>query len=69
MTCRVARSFQNYARREPACCCECGSTYLEEFLTSKTVGPRLCSICAQSVVERGASKELSPEPVRCLVSS
>lgn len=69
MSCRVARSFQDYTRMEPVCCCECGSTYLELFLTSKTPGPRLCANCARSVVEGGASKELSTEPVHGLVHS
>ncbi len=69
MTCRVARSFQNYARMEPVCCCKCGSTYLEVFMTSKTPGPPLCANCARSAVESGASKGLSSEPVRGLVHS
>lgn len=59
MTCRVARSFQNHAQiqMEPVYYCECGSTHLEVFSTSNTLGPHLCPICRQSMVECGASKE------------
>lgn len=62
MTCRVARSFKNYSQMEPVSCCECGSTHLEAFLTSKALGPRLCPICAQSMVECGVSKETETRP-------
>jgi len=43
--------------------------HLEVFFTSKTFGPHLCPICAQSMVDCGVTKELGAEPVRCLVPS
>jgi hypothetical protein len=61
MTCRVARSFREYIQREPVCCSECGSTYLEVVSTSSTLGPYLCASCARSLVECEAVKdETSP---------
>lgn len=65
MTCRVARSYQNYTQMESVCCCECGSTHLEVFGASNTMGPYLCPICAQSLVGCGVAKDTSPEPARC----
>jgi hypothetical protein len=70
MTCRVARSYHNPTQPiDLVSCCKCGSTHLEVFYTSKTLGRHLCPICAQSMVECGVVKELGPEPVRCLVPS
>jgi hypothetical protein len=51
MTCRVARLIHNSVSRDLVSCCECGSTHLEEFLASTTLGPYLCQICARSIVE------------------
>lgn len=51
MTCRVARSFHNSVSRDLVSCSECGSTHLEVFLASTTLGPYLCQICARSIVE------------------
>jgi hypothetical protein len=62
MTCRVARSFQNYPQMEPISCCECGSTHLEAFLTSKALGPYLCPLCAQATIECGTSVESQTRP-------
>ena len=64
MACRVARSFQNHAQMEPVCCCECGSTNLEVFSTSKTLGPHLCLAYALSMIECEIAKTLGTEPVR-----
>lgn len=57
MTCRVARSSQDLPLIDLVFCCECGSTDLEVCSTLKALGPHLCPICAQSMVECGASKE------------
>lgn len=64
MTCRVARSFENHTQMEPVCCCECGSTHLEMFVASKTLGPHLCQICAQSGVRSGAAESMTRSPGR-----
>lgn len=57
MTCRVARSSQDLLRIDLAFCYECGSAALEVCYTSKALGPHLCPICAQSMVECGAWEE------------
>jgi hypothetical protein len=57
VTCRVARSSQDLLRIDLAFCCECGSAALEVCYTSKALGPHLCPICAQSMVECGAWEE------------
>ena len=62
MTCRVARSFHNSVTMDLVSCCECGSTHLEVFLASKTLGPHLCSICAQSLAECGAEAPMAQAP-------
>ena len=59
MTCRVARSFQNHTQMEPVYCCKCGATHLEAFWTSKSLGPHLCPICAQSKVECGVAESMT----------
>ncbi len=58
MTCRVARSFQSHTQMEPVSCCGCGSSHLEVFWTSKTLGPHLCPICAQSKLECGVAESM-----------
>jgi hypothetical protein len=55
MTCRVARSYQHFDHGEPVTCSECGSTHMDVRVTSSTLGPHLCSICAQSSIPRVAS--------------
>lgn len=60
MTCRVARSYQHFAQMEPVTCSECGSTHMDVRVTSGTLGPHLCPICAQSLSPRVASSV--PEP-------
>ena len=57
MTCGVARLSQDLLRVDLAFCCECGSGDLEVCYTSKALGPHLCPICAQSMVECGAKRE------------
>lgn len=57
MTCRVARSYQYYAQMESVPCSECGSTYMDVRLTSRTLEPHLCPTCAQSVSAGGAWRE------------
>ena len=57
MTCRVARLSQDLLRIDLAFCCECGSADLETCFISKSLGPHLCPICAQSMVERATWKE------------
>jgi hypothetical protein len=57
MTCRVARLSQDLLHIGLAFCCECGSADLEVCHTSKALGPHLCPICAQSIVECGAWQE------------
>ena len=51
MTCRVARLSPDLLRVNVAFCCECGSADLEACFTSKSLGPHLCLICAQSKVK------------------
>ena len=58
MTCRVARLSQDFLRTDLAFCCECGSADLEVCFTSKSLGPHLCPICAQSKVECETWKEI-----------
>ena len=69
MACRVARSLQNLTQRALVFCSECGSTDVEMCFASRTLGPHLCPICAQSMVDCGVAKELSPGPERYLVPS
>jgi hypothetical protein len=64
MTCRVARWLENHTQMESVYCCECGSTHLEMFVASKTMGPHLCSICAQSMVGSGAAESMTRSPGR-----
>jgi hypothetical protein len=64
MTCRVARSSRDHVYMDLVFCCECGSANLEVCSTSKTLGPHLCPICAQSIVECGVSKESTTRPTR-----
>ena len=65
MTCRVARSYQYYAPMESVACSECGSTYRDVHVTSGTLGPHLCPICAQSVSAGGAwTEDATPVPMR-----
>ena len=59
MTCRVARIPQDLARMNLVYCCECGSSNLEVFHTSRTLGPHLCTACAQSKVECGAAESMA----------
>ena len=59
MTCRVARSFQNHTQMDLVYCCECGSSNLEVFWTSRTLGPHLCPMCVQSKVEGGAAESMT----------
>ena len=56
MTCRVARSSPRETVIDFVYCCRCGSANLEVFHTSNTLGPHLCSICAQSAVECGVGE-------------
>jgi uncharacterized ferredoxin-like protein len=69
MACRVARSFRDQTHRALVSCSECGATDLELCSISKTLGPHLCPICAQSMVDCGVAKESTPESVRRLVPS
>ena len=55
MTCRVARSYQDFVQMESVPCSECGSMDLR--VTAGTLGPHLCPICAQSVSMVGAWTE------------
>ena len=65
MTCRTARLSQDHLPIDLVFCCDCGSAALEVCSTSYTLGPHLCQICAQSMVERGAWKDnLTRSPVR-----
>lgn len=63
MTCGVARSSQNFLRIDLAFCCEYGSADLEARYTSKALGPYLCSICAELMVECGTGKESRGVPM------
>lgn len=51
MTCRVARMSQHFFRVDLVFSCECDSGDLEVCYTSKVLGPHLCPICTQSMVE------------------
>ena len=64
MTCRVARFSRDHTQLDPGSCCECGSTHLEVVFTSKTLGPHLCPICAQSKVECGVAESMTRSPRR-----
>jgi len=65
VTCRVARLSQDLFRMDLAFCCECGSANLEVCYTSKSLGPHLCQICAQSKVESGTWMETQTQlPMR-----
>jgi predicted Zn-ribbon and HTH transcriptional regulator len=52
MTCRVARSYRHFVQMEPVPCSECGSTYMDVRVASRTLEPHLCPICAQSLSPR-----------------
>jgi hypothetical protein len=58
MTCRVARCPKDFASMKLVYCCECGSSNLEMFHSSKTVGPHLCPTCVQSKIEYGVVKNM-----------
>lgn len=64
MTCRVARSFRDHRRLDLVSCCECGSTDPSVQSASTSLGPYLCSVCAPSLIARGATKEQELEPLR-----
>lgn len=65
MTCRVARSYQHVVKMEPVPCSECGSMYMGAHVTSPTLGPQLCLICAQSLSQRIVSSDRVPRvPMR-----
>ena len=49
MTCRVARSNPPFAQMELVPCSECGSTNMDVGVTSGTLEPHLCPVCAQSL--------------------
>ena len=59
MTCRVARLSQDLARMNLVYCCQCGSSNLETFHTSRTLGPHLCPMCAQSKSEGGVAGSMT----------
>ena len=59
MTCRVARLPQDLARMNLVYCCQCGSSNLETFHTSRTLGPHLCPMCAQSKIECSVAKSMT----------
>ena len=63
MTCRVARSSQDLPLIDLVFCCECGSAGLERCYTSKALGPHLCQVCAQFMIECGASKARTRSPM------
>lgn len=60
MTCRGARSYQHFVQMEPVPCSECGSMYMDAQVTSPTLGPQLCLICAQSLSQRIVSSDHVP---------
>ena len=60
MTCRVARSCQDLSPQDLVVCYECGSADLEGYDTSKALGPHLCPLCSQPMVECGTTKETRP---------
>ena len=62
MTCGVARFPQTIFRLDLVCCA-CGSADLEVSYTSKTLGPHLCPICAQSIIECGVAKSMLRSPM------
>ena len=64
MTCRVGRLFQSHTQMEPVCCCECSSTYLWVFFTSRAMGPHLCRMYPHSMVERRVAESMTPSPGR-----
>ena len=65
MTCRVARSYPHFAQMESITCSECGSTYMDVRVTSETLGPHLCPICAQLLISRAVASLHAPRvPLR-----
>ena len=65
MTCRVARSYQQFVQVDPVSCSECGSTYLDVRVASGTLGPHVCTICAQSLSPPVVSSIHAPRvPIR-----
>lgn len=60
MTCRVAHSYQHFVQMEPVPCSECGSMYMDVHVTSLTLGPQLCPICAQFLSQRSMSSDHVP---------
>jgi len=60
VTCRAARLSQGLPLIiiDLAFCCECGSSDLEAYHTSKTLGPDLCPTCTQSKVEYETWKKI-----------
>jgi Zn-finger nucleic acid-binding protein len=69
VTCRVARSFQNHAQVDSVYCGKCGSSNLEVFWTSKTLGPHLCPICAKSKIEGGEAESMMRTSRKSLVGA
>lgn len=65
MTCRVARSYPHFAQMEPVPCSECGSTNMDVDVTSGSLEPHLCPICAQSLSLSAVSSIHAPRvPMR-----
>ena len=62
MACRVARSSHDERDIDIVYCSECGSSNLEVFYTSRTLGPHLCSICVQATVECGVGEVSKMRP-------
>ena len=69
MTCRVARLPHDFTRTNFAYCCECGSSNLEVFFTSKALGPHLCPMCIQSKFESGVVESITRSPRRSRVQA
>jgi hypothetical protein len=65
MTCRVSRLSPDLLRINLVFCCECGSSDLEVCSTSKAMGPHLCQICTQSMVECEAWKDIQARSPMC----
>jgi hypothetical protein len=59
MSCRVARFIEKPSQIALIDCCRCRITRVNGCWTSKTLGPYLCPICTQSMIESGMKENLN----------
>ncbi len=59
MSCRVARFTEKPSQIALIDCCGCGTTHVNGFWTSTTLGPYLCPTCTQSMVPSDVEVKLN----------